>query len=391
MSHLDVPGARLYYETHGSGPPLVMIAGAAGTGGVFAMVAEHLAARYTVVLYDRRGFSRSQLDGPQDYDGRLATDADDVCRLIAHLGGGAATAFGSSSGAIVALRALTDYPAAVGTVVPHEPPAVRQLPDGARWLERWRSIYDLYRASGIEPALARFRADAFPDPDVRAMAHAPKNPANAVYWLEHELRQYPAVELDIEALTTYADRIVLVAGRDSVGYPCYQVNAALAGRLGRPLVELPGGHIGFVTTPAEFAHGLLGTLDQNVDQPAAEHRAHSLSPMQSDVWDDWYAAIPHRDLGRPQPALRALADAGAIQGRVLDVGCGTGEHVLMCAALGLDVHRRRYRARSAANRRGQGARKATVGAVRARRRTAADRPRGRLRHSAGLRTVPHLR
>jgi ubiquinone/menaquinone biosynthesis C-methylase UbiE len=37
-----------------------------------------------------------------------------------------------------------------------------------------------------------------------------------------------------------------------------------------------------------------------------------------------------------QPAFRALADAGAIQGRVLDVGCGTGEHALMAAALGLD-------------------------------------------------------
>lgn len=36
--------------------------------------------------------------------------------------------------------------------------------------------------------------------------------------------------------------------------------------------------------------------------------------------------------------MRALADAGAIRGRVLDVGCGTGEqHVLMCAGLGLDA------------------------------------------------------
>ena len=43
------------------------------------------------------------------------------------------------------------------------------------------------------------------------------------------------------------------------------------------------------------------------------------------------------DLGRPQPALRALADTGALQGRVLDVGCGTGEHVLMAAELGLDA------------------------------------------------------
>jgi len=54
-------------------------------------------------------------------------------------------------------------------------------------------------------------------------------------------------------------------------------------------------------------------------------------------WEDAYARPPHWDLGRPQPAFRALAAAGAFRGRVLDVGCGTGEHVLLCAALGLDA------------------------------------------------------
>jgi hypothetical protein len=40
--------------------------------------------------------------------------------------------------------------------------------------------------------------------------------------------------------------------------------------------------------------------------------------------EDLYTSPPPWDIGRPQPAFRALADAGAIQGRVLDVGCGTG-------------------------------------------------------------------
>ncbi|HWD72948.1 MAG TPA: class I SAM-dependent methyltransferase [Actinomycetota bacterium] len=50
-----------------------------------------------------------------------------------------------------------------------------------------------------------------------------------------------------------------------------------------------------------------------------------------------YASPPPWDIGRPQPAFLALAEAGAIRGRVLDVGCGTGEHVLMSAGLGLDA------------------------------------------------------
>jgi len=53
--------------------------------------------------------------------------------------------------------------------------------------------------------------------------------------------------------------------------------------------------------------------------------------------DDLYRTPPPWDIDRPQGVFRALADAGVIRGRVLDCGCGTGEHVLMCAGLGLDA------------------------------------------------------
>ena len=46
---------------------------------------------------------------------------------------------------------------------------------------------------------------------------------------------------------------------------------------------------------------------------------------------------PPWDIGRPQAAFRALADAGGLVGRVLDVGCGTGEHALMAAGAGFDA------------------------------------------------------
>ena len=46
---------------------------------------------------------------------------------------------------------------------------------------------------------------------------------------------------------------------------------------------------------------------------------------------------PPWDIGRPQPAFRTLADQGRLVGRLLDVGCGTGEHALMAAAVGLEA------------------------------------------------------
>ena len=46
---------------------------------------------------------------------------------------------------------------------------------------------------------------------------------------------------------------------------------------------------------------------------------------------------PPWDIGRPQPTFVELADQGLLVGRVLDIGCGTGEHALMAAARGLDA------------------------------------------------------
>src|ERR1700716_2866190 len=54
-------------------------------------------------------------------------------------------------------------------------------------------------------------------------------------------------------------------------------------------------------------------------------------------FDALYAGRPPWDIGRPQPAFVGLRDRDLLQGRVLDAGCGTGEHALMSAALGLEA------------------------------------------------------
>ena len=51
--HLDVPGARIYYEVRGSGP-LLLVIGQPMTSAYFAPLAELLAEDHTLVTYDPR-------------------------------------------------------------------------------------------------------------------------------------------------------------------------------------------------------------------------------------------------------------------------------------------------------------------------------------------------
>src|SRR5450432_1107977 len=61
--------------------------------------------------------------------------------------------------------------------------------------------------------------------------------------------------------------------------------------------------------------------------------------MTTPGWDAAYTSgMPAPwDIGRPQPAFARLAESGLLSGRVLDAGCGTGEHALLAAAHGADA------------------------------------------------------
>ena len=52
-------------------------------------------------------------------------------------------------------------------------------------------------------------------------------------------------------------------------------------------------------------------------------------------FENAYTGTPPWDIGRPQPAFDELARRGDLRGHVLDAGCGTGEHALLAASIGL--------------------------------------------------------
>jgi len=83
MPFLERAGARLYYETHGSGPALIFAHGLGGGHLSWWQQVPHFRDRYTCVVFDHRGFGLSS-ESPD----RPGPDAyiDDLVALIAHLG-----------------------------------------------------------------------------------------------------------------------------------------------------------------------------------------------------------------------------------------------------------------------------------------------------------------
>ena len=113
-AYVDVNGLHLYYETHGSGRPLILIHGGLGTGDMFGPVRAELAANHQVITPDLQGHGRTaDIDRPLDV--RLM--ADDIAALIRHLGLDKPDLVGYSLGGGVALMTAIKHPELVRKVV----------------------------------------------------------------------------------------------------------------------------------------------------------------------------------------------------------------------------------------------------------------------------------
>ena len=112
--YAQVNGINLYFETHGSGRPLILLHGGLGSGEMFGPILPALAGRHQVIAPDLQGHGRTaDIDRPIDV--RLM--ADDIAALIDHLGLDRPDVVGYSLGGGVALQTAVKYPAKVGRLV----------------------------------------------------------------------------------------------------------------------------------------------------------------------------------------------------------------------------------------------------------------------------------
>ena len=105
----------LYWEEHGSGPPLILSAGLGGSGNYWLPNLPALAEQHRVILYDHRGTGRSDRALP----GTVTVEqlGDDILALIAGLGLERASILGHAAGAVAGLAAALAAPKRVDRLV----------------------------------------------------------------------------------------------------------------------------------------------------------------------------------------------------------------------------------------------------------------------------------
>ncbi len=111
---VDIGEAKIYTETHGSGEPMLLIAGLGGRGVFWHKQLDLLAQRYQVVLHDHRGVGNSS---PAPVVTSSQEMADDVIKLMDAMEIESAHIVGHSTGGAIGQHLAVRYPQRVKTLV----------------------------------------------------------------------------------------------------------------------------------------------------------------------------------------------------------------------------------------------------------------------------------
>ncbi len=240
-------GTQLYYELRGSGPALLFIPGAEGDAEEYARVAGLLQDEFTILSYDRRGYSRSPR--PKGFAGTTVEEqADDAAALLEATGLAPAAIWGNSSGAIIGLSLVLRHPEAVSAAMLHEPPLFTGMNDPGQVLAFLKHA----TANGKVPFLRGLTGDIIYDSfseDYKERLEADRT------WSDFEFDNFEYYRPTDEELARVSTPIAVLCGSES---PPFFVEAAtwLAERLGPNVTVIPGNHGAHYSLPDEVAKAI---------------------------------------------------------------------------------------------------------------------------------------
>jgi len=114
MPNISIGDADIYYESHGDGPPLMLVSGLNGVSSFWVNQVPALARDFRVVVHDHRGTGQST-------HSRIAYSVDqmaaDVLKLMDKLGIDSAHVAGHSTGGAIGQILAEDHPRRVRSLV----------------------------------------------------------------------------------------------------------------------------------------------------------------------------------------------------------------------------------------------------------------------------------
>ena len=263
-------GTRLFCREAGEGtPPLLLIHGAACDSEFFLSLGARIWSRCRVILYDRRGYGRSDnsVTGAHDSTAHFSRLASDAACVLRQMGAEKASVLGCSYGALITLYLAHQYPELVGRALLHEPPAYSMMPDDGEGWEKIGGILRCIEQRKYVRALNRFllflaSASA---PDERPMTEAEEENfmRNGLYFIEHEFAFGFDRSLAVPLLSGQTGPAFL-RGANGAGTPLWECAKRLAERQKCAVYDFPGGHNGARERPDEFGDALCGLLEHTV-------------------------------------------------------------------------------------------------------------------------------
>jgi pimeloyl-ACP methyl ester carboxylesterase len=271
MTGLSANGVRVYYELHGAGEPLALVHGSWTDATSWRFVVPGLAEAFRVLVYDRRGHSRSERP---DAPGSVDEDGDDLAALLEALGLAPAHVVTNSFGGNIALRLATRRPEVFRSLSCHEPPLWGLLEGDAESREMLEQAAASLEAVGRriaegdhEGAARQFVEEVAFGPRAWESELAPETRAvfvrNAPTFLD-ELRDPVQLRIDEEALSRLEIPVRLTQGSESLPVFRRAIDRLLEliPRAARETIE-GAAHVPQLTTPERYVEVTTRALRQH--------------------------------------------------------------------------------------------------------------------------------